>query len=587
MKQPPTPKDERTLLLDEIEQLTASLETALEENARLIDDRERLLPMARDLEARLAQRETALDAARAAQRGEQQSEEALRIAFEELQVMTEELEVANTTLHEVNQQLDVRVEERTRQLSETNASLRAAEASFGTVVNLVPDLLWRADPNGKATWFNQRWFDYTGDSPSAPLGSGWIAAIHPQDRALSRSMWAAAITSGSSYQREHRLRASDGGYRWHLTRAVPLRDEMGRIVNWFATGTDIDDQRIAMEQLEQSELRFRVLIEGMPQLVWRAIHGGKWTWCSPQWTDYTGQTQAESHNLGWQDAIHRDDRPAVRQAWAEAAASGTLEFEARIFHVSEGRHRRFRTRALAVRGENGRIIEWLGTSTDVDDLLQLQDQQEVLVKELQHRTRNLMAVVHAVTMRTIRDADSLEEFEICIDDRLQALARVQGLLSRREATVKVPFDLLLRDELAAHVALDPQGNSDKVSIAGPSGVPLRSASVQTLALALHELATNAAKYGALAAPEGHLHVRWSVSQEERPVLSVDWRETGVTMSQVNVVRPGGGYGRELIERALPYQLGARTSYNFEEDGVHCTIDLAISPDGLPLEKDNG
>lgn len=123
------------------------------------------------------------------------------------------------------------------------------------------------------------------------------------------------------------------------------------------------------------------------------------------------------------------------------------------------------------------------------------------------------------------------------------------------------------------------GNSDRVTLQGPPGVRLRSSTVQTLAMALHELATNAVKYGALGQPSGHLDVNWRVERPGpggKPWLHVDWRESGVDMPSAEAAPRGTGQGRELIERALPYQLSARTSYTLSSDGVHCTIAIPIS-----------
>lgn len=585
-------------MLDENEQLRTSLEGALEENIALTEDRDRLLrrvaELARELQdthnahARLRKVESEFSTGAAADVRRSQTEEELRVAFEELQVLTEELEVANSSLHQTNQELDTRVEERTREIREVNATLRSAEASFRTLSDLVPDLLWRADRRGEATWFNQRWFDLTGQDEGDALGFGWADAIHPVDREASRDAWQHAMETGQPYQSEHRFRDAEGNYRWFLVRAEPLRDA-GRILHWFAAGTDIHDQRMVMEALQQSERRFRTLVEGMPQLAWKAVDGGDWTWCSPQWTAYTGQNEAAACGMGWLDAFHPNDRETARVGWEMAVETGQLEIEGRICHAPEKRYRYFRTRALPVRDDEGRVEEWLGTSTDVDDIVQLQEQQSVLVGELQHRTRNLMAVVHAVTIRTLKGVTTLKDFRRCIDDRLQALARVQGLLSRREGGLRVPFDSLLCEELSAHVELDEHGNGEQVSTKGPRGVALRSTIVQTLALAIHELATNAVKYGALAVPGGHLHVEWGTRprSDAEQTLWIDWRETGVAgvPGEGDGAR-GGGYGRELLERALPYQLGARTRYAFESDGVHCTIEIEVPLESDSMEKAN-
>jgi len=588
----------RAGLLDENEQLQTSLETALEVNAKLIDDRDRLLRRVADLAHELhlvrhkapadtvkdAAREAAAAAAAAAQQG--QTDEELRVAFEELQVLAEELEVANASLHEANAELDERVKQRTRQIREVNLTLRAAEASFHTVADLVPDLLWRTDNAGEATWLNQRWINFTGQRLDEAMGLGWLDAIHVEDRAVSRASWALAVASGQPYQHQHRICDANGIPHWFLVRAEPLRDEDGRIVHWFAAGTDINEQRVALEALQQSESLFRSLVEGVPQLIWRARAGGEWIWSSPQWTTLTALDEEESRGLGWLKAFHPEDREAALVAWHAAKESGFLELEGRICSRAERRYRHFRTRAVPVRDMAGHILEWLGTSTDVDDILQLQNEQAVLVGELQHRTRNLMAVVQAVTMRTLKGTSSLKEFQRCIDDRLQALARVQGLLSRRGNGLRVTIDALLRAELSAHVELDQRGRGEQVTLEGPKGIALRSATVQTLALAIHELATNAVKYGALAVAGGHMTVAWSLRTRPtgKSCVHVDWRETGVEgLGKADSPPNGGGYGRELIERALPYQLGARTSYGFEADGVHCTIEVDLPSDDEPVE----
>jgi two-component system CheB/CheR fusion protein len=118
-----------------------------------------------------------------------------------------------------------------------------------------------------------------------------------------------------------------------------------------------------------------------------------------------------------------------------------------------------------------------------------------------------------------------------------------------------------------------------VTIDGPKGIPLRSRTVQSLAMALHELMTNAAKYGALRQPNAHLTVRWrqeTLPESGKPWLHLDWKESGVEMPPLGAKPQGGGQGRELIERVLPYQFDAQTTFAMEPDGVHCTISLPAS-----------
>lgn len=232
-----------------------------------------------------------------------------------------------------------------------------------------------------------------------------------------------------------------------------------------------------------------------------------------------------------------------------------------------------------MRDDAGAVVEWLGTSTDVDDLRALQERQLVLVKELQHRTFNLMGMVRSSADATIRSSVDLADFKGKFRDRIDSLARVQRLLSRLGKDDRVMFGDLIRGELdATGVLEDDEG---RVTLDGPHDVPLRSSTVQTFAMALHELTTNAVKYGALHQRGGHLHVRWWVDTDEQQQrwLHVDWRETGVAMPAQDGIAQGTGQGRALIERALPYQLRARTTYVMAADGVRCSIALPVSNRG--------
>jgi two-component sensor histidine kinase len=169
----------------------------------------------------------------------------------------------------------------------------------------------------------------------------------------------------------------------------------------------------------------------------------------------------------------------------------------------------------------------IGERHRTEDALRESESRMVLVGELQHRTRNLIGVVMALADRTAVGAPSLDAFRMSLGDRLMALARVQGLLSRAPSGDSVTFDELLASELSAQSAENDAG----ITLDGPRGVGLRFISVQALAMALHELATNAVKYGALGQRSGRLHVRWRVQAENgSPWILVDWRESGVETS---------------------------------------------------------
>jgi two-component sensor histidine kinase len=221
---------------------------------------------------------------------------------------------------------------------------------------------------------------------------------------------------------------------------------------------------------------------------------------------------------------------------------------------------------------------------DAIERARAEEHLRVVVAELQHRSRNLIAVVRSIANQALASSDSLEAFRVTFQDRLSALSRVQGLLSRSDQD-PITIEMIVRMELAALGADDALG---RMRLSGPD-VPLQNAMVQTLSLALHELATNARKYGALANENGQLSVEWRVVTPEDGAkrLTLDWTETWAARPPgtrpADALPENGserrGYGRELIERVLPHSLGAITQYELNETSVRCMIDMPLNRRG--------
>ena len=141
------------------------------------------------------------------------------------------------------------------------ASLEATEKEFRKLADAMPQIVWTATPDGSIDYYNQRWFDYTGKTLEETRGWGWKQVLHPDDLDQCLVLWSQAVATGGNYEVKYRFkRASDGVYRWHLARASAVRDEEGRIVKWFGTCTDIDDQKLAEEalQIARDELEARI-----------------------------------------------------------------------------------------------------------------------------------------------------------------------------------------------------------------------------------------------------------------------------------------------------------------------------------------
>jgi PAS domain S-box-containing protein len=423
------------------------------------------------------------------------------------------------------------------------------------------------DSNGLVTDANDAWLRLFGLERADLLAANvrWGDGTAPEWLTLLPRSWGELRRSGTVTPYEKECVRADGHRWWGLFGAKRLGEIEG--VEYVV---DVTARMQAERELRDSEGRLRSVMDGIPQIVWRSTEDGRWTWASPQWAEVTGQPLTQSAGLGWLDMVHPEDRSAAHAAWDRASWEQALEANYRLWNVADRAHRAFKTRATAVRDSTGRICEWIGTSTDVEDLQQLHSRQRVLVAELQHRTRNLLALVRAVAAQTLgRDREVRQRVLPDFDQRLAALSRAQALVTRTDCE-SVDLEGLLRTELAAL-----RGGADRVTISGPR-VEIPATHAQTLALATHELATNALKYGALAAPAGELRITWgaTVLPGQGRTLHLKWQETGVAMPDP-AIPMRRGFGRELIEEALCFTLGARTELRFGPDGVACAIELPI------------
>ncbi|AWN52157.1 PAS domain S-box protein [Methylobacterium sp. 17Sr1-1] len=454
-------------------------------------------------------------------------------------------------------------------------ALRESEARFRLLVKSVRDYaIFTTDRDGIITSWPAGAAAVYGWSEAEILGRSVELTFVPEDVANGQPQKEreTAIREGLAPNVREHLR-KDGTRIFINGSTQPLIDVDGQTREFIKIGQDVTEPRRMQEALAESEKRLRTLTEGMPQLVWRSADGGRWTWSSPQWQAFTGQSLEASLGFGWLEAVHVDDREIATAAWRQAVLTDLIGVEYRIRRASDGAYLWHHTRSVPVRDGSDHIVEWLGTTTDVQQLKELQERQDVLVAELQHRTRNLLGVVRALFQETMKRSGSLSSFNEQFGERLNALARVNAMLSR-SGQPRITIGELVRTTLDA---LGGSAMGERIRFDGPE-VRLRSSIVQTLALALHELATNARKYGALAAEQGRLEVTWSTQQSdgEGQRLVVEWVEHGRAPIQVKAETSRRGYGRELIERALPYALKARTHYELGEDGVRCSLDLPLT-----------
>jgi PAS domain S-box-containing protein len=246
-------------------------------------------------------------------------------------------------------------------------ALRESEQRWRSLTESLPQFVWTASAHGTSDYFSTQIVKYTGRAESELLAWGWMDVLHPDDREHTRNSWIEAIAKQCDHEVEHRIRSSDGAYRWFTTRGTPIRDTAGHIIKWFGTCTDITEHKQSEQALRESEQRWRSLTEALPQLVWAAAPDGACDYFSMQWTQFTGIP--ESRLLGWQwmETLHPDDRAPTRQLWTDSVAGrGPYDVEYRV-RRTDGEYRWFKTRGVPMRDNEGRIFKWFGTCTDITD----------------------------------------------------------------------------------------------------------------------------------------------------------------------------------------------------------------------------
>ncbi|MEH2223640.1 hybrid sensor histidine kinase/response regulator [Nostoc sp.] len=159
--------------------------------------------------------------------------------------LEEMVAVRTNEITQTNEQLQQEILERQRILE----ILRQSEERYRYLAEAIPQLVWTTKPNGECDFFNQNWCEYTGLTLEQSLGSGWLAALHPDDVQRADKVWSDAVKNSTIYNNEYRFkRAADGSYRWQLARGLPLKDEQGFVVKWFGTCTDIHEQKQILEE---------------------------------------------------------------------------------------------------------------------------------------------------------------------------------------------------------------------------------------------------------------------------------------------------------------------------------------------------
>lgn len=450
--------------------------------------------------------------------------------------------------------------------------LREREEWFRAIAEQAEVGVTLADADGRLIFANDCFARISGRTKADLLGRTIKEITHPDDWVANERLLHRAMTEGEPFVIEKRYVRPESRPIWIRTVVSPRRDDAGRVVGTLAILIDITSRRRAENRLRQSEERLLLALEVGKLAAWDwDLRKEEAIWSAEMYRmlgHEVGAVKASADT--WWPLIHPDDRESVAAALAKARADREDYVDQFRLKFPDGSVRWWSARGRFFFDDSGDPVRLVGVVEDATERRAWEEKQQTLIAELQHRTRNLLGVVRSISAQTLRASTSLEEFAGQFNARLSALSRVQALLSRDDG-FSVKLRELVEGELEAHGsnAADP-----RVTLAGPDLV-VASHEVQVLTLALHELATNAVKYGCFAQEEARLSVRWNVWREgQKRFVAIRWEESGVRLPP-GARRGKRGFGRQLIEKALPYDLGAQTSFAFAGDGVCCELRMPL------------
>lgn len=451
---------------------------------------------------------------------------------------------------------------------QVHARLAASEARFRAAIGAVDGILWTNDASGRMIGDQPGWAQLTGQTLAEYQGFGWVGAVHPDDAEPTVIAWNAAVARGGPFNFEHRVRRRDGVWRDYAVRAVAAPEADGSIREWIGVHTDITERKRAEDRLRESEARFRAMADSAPAPVWMTSVEGGITFANEAFAEFAGVDTKALLGDAWIGMIHPDDIAGVgtRRAAARAAPEGpsAYGFEAR-FLCGDGVYRWMVANARPQIDALGQFQGYIGMAMDMTETKAAEARQRLLINELNHRVKNTLASIQSIARQTLRPDETPVHVRERLIGRLLAMSAAHDVLTR-ESWEGAGLEEIVLQGLAPFV--DDQ-DADRITISGPN-LRVGASTALSLALAMHELATNAAKYGALSTPDGKVTIAWNLGEGEHAVLT--WTERGGPP----VAPPSRkGFGTRLLDRGLAADLGGQPKLSFDVEGVRAMLPVRL------------
>ena len=415
-------------------------------------------------------------------------------------------------------------------------TIARSEERFRSLISVITDVPWVTDATGAFVTKQEAWARYTGQTWEEHRGFGWANAFHPDDRDEVLTLWQRARDTRATYQAAGRLwHAPSQQYRYVAAGATPLLYADGSVREWVGTCTDVDN-RVRHEQALAEQKR-------LLDLSWDAI-----IVCDPDdriryWNRGAealyGYTADQALGTIMHDLL-RTSEFSDNQQTIQALLRQEGRWSGEVSTVrADGRHITTASRWVLDRSSDGKPNAILKTNNDITARKEAEDTRKLLIDELNHRAKNMLATVQAIATQSLRRSKMPSDFVSGFTGRIQALARAHTLLTDA-AWQEADLATLIHDQLLMDADADPRISSTGATVLIEPQLALH------LALMVHELGTNARKYGALSIPDGKLSVSWSIHTNGERQLHLRWAEDNGSKRKLPPIGQAG-FGSTLVQ----------------------------------------